>query len=245
MTLDQLVKILVSIRSDANGGAFRPCVEIDVALEQSFAPTLIKPMSLARAVSVAPDGPAQIEVKARFAADYEPHEQAIDLERLKALFVAGWDEFMNQGGVPPQATLPDVDLGYSKLRAENAGWTAPEFYALFAPAGIKITNSSDKTLVYQTKGPYSDWSSPYTLKSGGTHDFPIAYPMLFRRKVASGYQMYTLPAGSHSEFRTKVAGTPEDLYKAREPDEIARAVEDLPAPAVDKAGDKKAEDDKK
>ena len=123
----------------------------------------------------------------------------------------------------------------SRVRAlaEDAGWLAPNFYAVFGPPGVKITNSSDKTLVYQTKGPYSDWSAPYTLKPGAAHEFPIAYPMIYRRRVGTGYQMYTLPAGSHSEFRTKVAGTPEDLYKAREPDEIAKAVEDLPPPTED------------
>jgi hypothetical protein len=45
--------------------------------------------------------------------------------------------------------------------------------------------------------------------------------------------MFTLPVGSHSEFRSK-AGAPENLYKAREPEEIAKAVENLPEPAPDK-----------
>jgi hypothetical protein len=42
--------------------------------------------------------------------------------------------------------------------------------------------------------------------------------------------MFTLPVGSHSEYRTKAAGTPENLYKAREPAEIEKAVESVPAP---------------
>ncbi len=227
------LKILVSIKADPNDAAFKPCVEMDVSLQQSFAPKLVKPTELTRAVSLVPDGPAQIDIVARFAPGYEPQEQEIDSERLKALFAAGWDEFITQGG-PPQADLPDVNLGYSKLRAEDAGWSVPVFYAVFAPPGIKISNSSSKTLVYETKGPYSNWSVPYTLKPGAVHEFPIAYPMVYRRRVGNGYQMYTLPAGSHSEFRTKVPGTPEDLYKAREPDEIAKAVEDLPPPADEK-----------
>ncbi len=225
------VKILVSVRSDSNDGPFKPCVEMDIGLAQSFSPKLIKPTSLTRAVALVPDGPAQIDLTAHFAPGYEPHEEAIDSERLKALFAAGWDEFLNRGG-PPQADLSDVDLGYSKLRAEEAGWAAPDFYASFGPAGLQISNSSDKPLVYQTKGPYSDWSAPLTLKPGGTHDFPIAYPMLYRRRAGNGYQTYTLPAGSHSEFRAKVAGTPEDLFKAREPEEVAKAVDNLPAPAT-------------
>jgi len=232
------LKVLVSIKTDANDAGFKPCVELDVTLQQSFAPKLIKPTALTRAVLLAPDGPAQVDVTARFAPGYEPQEQELDSERLKTLFATGWDEFITTGG-PPQADLPDVSLGYSKLRAEDAGWTAPVLYAVFAPPGVKITNSSAKSLVYQTKGPYSDWSVPYTLKPGASHEFPIAYPMIYRRRISTGYQMYTLPAGSHSEFRTKVPGTPEDLYKAREPDEIAKAVEDLPPPEEAKPADNK------
>jgi hypothetical protein len=62
-------------------------------------------------------------------------------------------------------------------------------------------------------------------------DYQIAYPLIFRRHVGNTYQMFTLPVGSHSEFRTKAPGTPESLYKAREPAEIQKAVEDLPPPA--------------
>lgn len=237
------LKILVSIKTGSNETAFKPCVELDLTLQQSFAPRLIKPTELTRAVSLAPDGPAQVDLKARFAPGYESQEQEIDTVRLQALFAAGWDEFIASGG-PPQADLPDIDLGYTKLRADAAGWLAPDFFAVFGPPGVKITNSSDKPLVYETKGPYSGWSVPYTLKPGAVHEFPIAYPMIYRRRISTGYQMYTLPVGSHSEFRTKVPGTPEDLYKAREPEEIAKAVEDLPPPADRKPADDKGVDKK-
>ena len=139
---------------------------------------------------------------------------------------------------------PSFQAWRTAHRTSDAGWAAPDFYAVFGPAGVKITNSSDKALVYQTKGPYSDWSAAYTLKPGAVHEFPITSPMLFRRRVANNFQMYTLPAGSHSEFRTKVPGTPEDLYKAREPEEIAKAVEDLPPPTDNKPADDKPVDKK-
>ena len=230
-------KVLISMRTDKTA-AYKPCVELDVTLRQLFTPRLIKPKELTRAVALSPEGPSQVELKGRFAAGYEPQEPNIDNERLQGLFAAGWDEYVTSGG-PPQAEIPDIDLGYTKLRAVDAGWKAPDIFAVFGPPGVKITNTSDKALVYETKGPYSGWGGPYTLKPGATHDFPIAYPMLFRRRVANTYQMFTLPVGSHSEFRTKVPGTPESLYKAREPAEVQKAVEDLPPPPEAKPVEKK------
>jgi len=226
------LKLLVSIKTESSASDWKPCAEFDVTLRQTFSPKLAKLTSLTRAVALNPDGAAQIDVKGQFASGYEAQDRQIDVERVQTLLAAGWDDFISVSG-PPQANLPDIDLGYTKLRADDIGWSAPELYAVFGPPGVKITNSSDKPLSYETKGPYSDWGGPYTLKPGASHDFPIAYPMLFRRRVAAGYQMFTLPAGSHSEFRTKAAGTPPDLYKAREPDEIAKSVDGLPEPTPD------------
>ncbi len=226
------LKLLVSIKTDPTATAFKPCAEFDIALRQPFATRLVRPVELTRAVSLAPEGPAQIEVTGRFVSGYEAQDEQIDNERIKTLFAAGWDEFISSGG-PPQATIPDINLGYARLRAEEAGWTAPILYAVFKAPGLKITNSSDKPLVYETKGPYSGWGGPYTLKPGAVHEYPISYPMIYRRRMGTGYQVYTLPAGSHSEFRTKVPGTAPDLYKAREPEEIAKALEELPPPKDD------------
>ena len=223
------VKLAVSIKTDPASQAYRPCAEFDLTLRHSFSPKLVKPTSLTRAVALAAERPPQVEANGRFVPGYEPQETQIDSEQIQKLFAAGWDEFVNSGG-PPKADLRDIDFGYTKMRADDAGWRTPDLYAQFGPPGIKITNSSDKTLVYETKGPYSGWGGPYTLKPGATHDFPIAYPMVYRRKSGTGYQTYTLPVGSHSEFRTKEPGKPEDLYQAREPEEIARAVDELPDP---------------
>ncbi|MGE5191023.1 MAG: alpha/beta hydrolase-fold protein [Deltaproteobacteria bacterium] len=225
-------KILISMRTEKSA-AYKPCVDLDVTLRQLFAPKLIRPKELTRAVELAPEGPSQVEIKGRFAGGYEPQEPNIDTERLQSLFAAGWDDFISTGG-PPRADIPDIDLGYTKLRAADAGWKAPDVFAVFGPPGVKITNTSEKALVYETKGPYSGWGGPYTLKPGATHDFPITYPMLFRRRVGNTYQMFTLPVGSHSEFRAKTPGAPESLYQAREPAEIQKAVEDLPPPPADK-----------
>ena len=229
------IKLLVSIKADRSSNGWKPYAEFDVALRQSFMPKLIKPTELTRALSFGLDAPAQIEVQGRFSAGYEPQEPQINNDRLQALFAAGWEDFISGAGTL-EAQLPDIDLGYTMLRAEDAVWSSPDVYAVFGPAGVKITNTSDKTLVYETKGPYSGWGGPYTLKPGQMHDYQIAYPLIFRRRIATstGYQMFTLPAGSHSEFRTKISGTPEALYKAREPEEVQKALEAIGAPVAEK-----------
>jgi poly(3-hydroxybutyrate) depolymerase len=229
------LKLFVSIKADRSSSGWKPYAEFDVSLRQSFEPKLVKPTELTRAVSLTPDKSAQIEVKGRFAPGYEPQEPQINNERLQALFAAGWEDFVNGAGTL-EARLPDVDLGFTMLRAEDAVWSSPDVYAVFGPAGVKLTNTSDKPLVYETKGPYSGWGGPFTLKPGDTHDYQIAYPLIFRRRAATstGYQMFTLPPGTHSEFRTKISGTPEALYKAREPEEIQKAIEELSVSSEEK-----------
>jgi poly(3-hydroxybutyrate) depolymerase len=214
------IKVLISVKRDSAATAWTPCAELDLSLRQGAHPQLTKPTSLTRAVAISWDEKAQIEAKARFVEGYAAQEASIDVGKLKALFDAGWEEYIH-GGPPAQLELPDINLGYTRLRATDAGWAPPSLFATFGPPGVKLTNSSEAPLVYETKGPYSGWGGPYTLAPGGTHEFSIAYPMIFRRRLGTGYQSFTLPAGSHSEFRL-VTGQAM-LYQAREPDEIEQA----------------------
>ena len=72
---------------------------------------------------------------------------------------------------------------------------------------MKITNSSKIELVYETKDVYSRWSDPYRLQPGKSAEFKIADPLLFRRVVGDQFvQTYTLPAGSHCDFRAPERG---------------------------------------
>ncbi|MGQ0633727.1 MAG: alpha/beta hydrolase-fold protein [Planctomycetaceae bacterium] len=216
------VKIVVSIKTEPGAARWKPCAEFDVALRQAASPQLLKPDYQTRAVAVHWEGEAQLDVKGRFAPGYEPQERTLDLAKFRSLFSAGWDEYIKRDR-PVQLTLPDVELGFAKLRAADAGWDAPSLFAAYGPAGVKITNSSDKSLVYETKGPYSGWGGPYTLKPGDSHDFPISYPLGFRRRTDASYQNYTLPAGTHSEFWTPKAGYALGLYQARSPEQLTRS----------------------
>ena len=214
-------KVLVSIKTDPAANDWTPCAEFDVSLRQGVYPELRKPTALTRAVGIVWDDKAQIDVKGKFAEGYQAQDNTIDIEKVRAMFDAGWEEYVH-GGPPAQIDLHDIDLGFTKLRATEVGWSAPDLYAVFGPPGVKLTNSTDKPMVYQTKGPYSDWGGPYTLPPGGTHEFPIAYPMVFRRQMGGTYQMFTLPVGTHSEYRELKPGQGV-LYQAREPEEIEKS----------------------
>jgi hypothetical protein len=55
------------------------------------------------------------------------------------------------------------------------------------------------------------------LKEGGHDFYNIAYPLMFRRQTAGGQlEYFTLPVGSHSEFRKPLTGDVPQLFQARE-----------------------------
>lgn len=213
------VKILVSIKTDPGAVQWRPCAEFDIALRQAASPEMLKPDFKTRAVAIHWEGAAQLDVKGKFAEGYAPQNDTLENDRFAALFSAGWDEYMHKDR-PAQLTLPDVGFGFTALRATDAGWSAPSLFATYGPAGVKLTNSNDKPLVYETQGPYSGWGGPYTLKPGESHEFAISYPLGFRRNTGAGYQSYTLPAGTHSEFWSPKEGRPLGLYQARTPEQM-------------------------
>lgn len=139
----------------------------------------------------------------------------IDRDKLTALFVKCWNSWTQQGPAA-QTIIPDIDLGLTHLRLSQAGWQNPFLGVTFSPPGLRITNSSTQSLVYETKGPFSDWGGPYTLEPGGFHEYEIAYPLIYRRKVGNDYHMFTLAPGSHSEFRAPRDGSEPQLFQARE-----------------------------
>jgi hypothetical protein len=89
---------------------------------------------------------------------------------------------------------------------------------LFDEPCIKITNSSNTGLVYETKDIYSPWSSEITLPPGKSHEFKVSEPLLFRRVVNGEFAPpYTLPVGLQYEFRSPPTGGQPSLFRLREP----------------------------
>jgi predicted esterase len=212
-----LMTLAISIKPDPAESAWMPFAELSASVRQPARLELVKPTQLLRALVIAWGDGIVEGATARFAPNYKPENEAIDVDRLTSVFTEGWREW-TQIGAASRLNIPDVDFGgYTKLRATDVGWHQAAILATFGPAGLELTNSSSEPLIYETKGPYSGWGGPYTLKPGDSSQFPISYPMIFRRQAGPGYQMYTLPAGTHSEFRAPITGGPPQVFQARQP----------------------------
>lgn len=218
------LSLIVSYKTDPASATFTPCAEFDLTVKQNAWPQLERPTTISRSLSLMLEDQVQLQVTGRFAKGYQAENQTLNTDRMASVFREGWREFTHGG--PADATrLPDIDLGYTKLRAAVVEWTNPFLATTYGPAGVKLTNSSKVPLVYETKGPHSDWGGPCTLPPGKSHEYDIAYPLMFRRQSTGGaHEAYTLPAGSHSEFFVSSTGGPPRLYQARERPPLAPPV---------------------
>lgn len=214
----QIPKLIISvaIKTGAAGNTWTPYAEFEVDIRQLAEPKMQRANSQTRALSLNWADAAHMEVKGRFAPGYEPEDATLNVEQMKSIFSTGWSEFTN-GRSASETVLPDLDFGYTRMRAADVAWRAPYLSASFGPAGVKIVNSSNVPLVYETKGPYSDWGGPFTLPPGSAHDYPISYPLMYRHATSRGLEVYTLPPGSHSEYRAYPPSYPLGMYQVREP----------------------------
>ena len=204
--------ITTSLRKDAKSSQLTPISVFEIDLKQNGFAELVKPDSQSRGIRFGWDGDPLIVTKCRFADGYQAEDQTINSDLIDGCLKDCWKAWT---GLAPVATanVPDLDFGISRIRLSNAGWASPHLFATFTPPGVKVTNLTEVDFVYETKGPYSDWSnSKYKLEPGKSHEFDISYPLTYRRNG----EIYTLAPGSHSEFRVPLKGGPPSLFQARE-----------------------------
>jgi len=204
--------ITISLRKGTKNFELAPIVVFEIDLKQNGFAELVKPDSQSRGIRFGWDGEPQITINCHFAKGYQAENQTIDSNQIESWVKDCWQAWTSLSPIAT-ANVPDIDFGISKLRLSNAGWASPHLFATFAPPGVKVTNLTDVDFIYETKGPYSDWSNAkYKLEPGKTHDFEISYPLTYRRNG----EIYTLAPGSHSEFRVPLKGGPPSLFQARE-----------------------------
>ncbi len=209
--------ISIAVKPNKEAKEWQPFAEVRYDIAQPASPKVYSTTQTTRAIEIAWNEDPTVKATARFAPGYTAENSDFNTAKLEEMFQSGWKEWTHSG-TSSRVTIPDIDLGYCKLRLKDVSWSAPDLSAVFGTPGIRLTNLSSSDVVYETKGPYSDWSKPYTLKAGDYDAFDIAYPMLFRRTTAAGQlEYFTLPAGSHSEFRAPKAGSRDvQLLQARE-----------------------------
>ena len=204
--------IALSVKQDAAGPS-KPYADLEFDLAQRAEAAVVRRGFSLRTLSIRWSGEPRIKVSARFAAGYTPKNSEIHNDKLNDLVTESWRAWTHDGPAS-QVVVPDLDFGYSKLRLDGAEWSPPVFSVLYDEPGLKITNSSKVDLVYEAKDIYSAWGGPYTLKPGKSDEFKIFDPMLFRRKVGDQFvQTYTLPVGSHCEFRSPPGGGSPNLFQ--------------------------------
>lgn len=207
--------ISVAVRTGGDG-EWKPCAEFDLQVSQNAEIALVRPAYEKRALQMSWFGEPQLDASGRFAPDYRPQDPRLDTKTFKTMFRKAWGDYTHKGPIS-EVAVEDIDFGSSELRVSRLGWSSPYLYAVFDNPGVKITNSSDQPLVYETKGPYSGWGGPYELQPGKSHEFDIPYALVYRQVSPGGRQVFTLPVGSHSEFREPRDGGAPQLFKAREP----------------------------
>lgn len=213
--------VSIAMKSNKEAKDWTPYAELQFDVHQPASPRVFSPTLTSRAIEMAWDQDPQVKVSTRFAPGYQPEDKTIDAKRLEEIFLTGWKQW-TQGGPTTHVSIPDIDLGYTKLRLKDVSWSSPSLTAVFGNPGVRLSNVAKESVVYETKGPYSDWSKPFTLKEGEYNYYNIAYPLLFRRQTASGQmEFFTLPVGSHSEFRKPLEGSRPQLFQAK--DSIAPA----------------------
>jgi poly(3-hydroxybutyrate) depolymerase len=205
--------IEISVRDSQSGGKWKPYAELNFDLTQTADASVLRREFAERALRIAWTGEPSVKASARFASSYTPKNSEIRTDKLRDLFTSAWRTW-TQNGSASAVPVPDVDLGYAKLRLDGVQWSPPAISVLFDEPGVKITNTSNVDLVYETKDLYSRWSEPYRLKPGKSDEFKVFDPLIFRRVVGDQFvQNYTLPIGSHCEFRAGARGGPPDLFQ--------------------------------
>lgn len=206
--------ISLAINPEPNQDQWTPLADFDFELSQRIHAALSHPTFGRPTLRVDWAGTPQIIARGRFAEGYTPQDDAIDADRLQALFERAWTAYMHSATLA-EHEVPDVEFGSTRLRLANVGWSQPNLSLRFEAPALRLSNLAEVPLVYETKSPTSAWGGPYTLEPGESHTYKLPYALLFRRRIDSRYRTFTLPVGSHSEFRSPRAGGPPQLFQAR------------------------------
>lgn len=209
------LKIALAYKPTKDAPKFEPYADLKISLIQGAVPKLSRPDYESRLFQLVWTGDAQIKVTPVFSESYKVESKDVDNALLTEMVQTSWKGWSGHGAAA-QTPIPDLEFGIAKMRLSDVNWKSPFLGVSFAPPGVKLTNSAKEALVYETKGPFSDWGGPFTLEPGKSHELPISYPLTYRRRSGDQTYVYTLAPGSHSEFRVPISGGKPQLFKARE-----------------------------
>ncbi|WP_010588136.1 carboxylesterase family protein [Schlesneria paludicola] len=210
------VQVLISIKSTMEQAEWQPCAAFDLDLSQQLKASLQKPSHDQRIVALDWLSAAKAQGTGKFADGYSAKDATLKSDRYVELFNEAWAAYF-AGIKGSSAEIPDLPIGDSKMRLADVKFGSPAIDVTYTLARIKISNLSNESFTYQTKAPSSSWGEPLTLKPGAFHEFEIPYPLTYRRNLGPSTEVYTLPVGSHSEYRVPVTGGAPRLFAAKRP----------------------------
>ena len=207
-------QVTVSIKSGPDQKQWQPCATFDLNVSEQVKAELLKPAHDQRVISLDWLSAAHVTGSGKFVETYKATDTALQADRYVELFKEGWAAYCAQLKTGT-TEVPDIKVGESKMRMYGFEWKSPIVDVAYHVARIKLSNLSDQPFTYETKAPTSAWGAPLTLKPGASHEFEIPYPLTYRRNLPTGSEIYTLPVGSHSEFRKPLAGGAPRLFAAQ------------------------------
>ena len=207
-------QVTVSIKPGPDQKPWQPCATFDLKVSEQVIAALLKPAHDQRVISLDWLSAADVTGTGKFVDTYKATDTTLQADRYVELFKAGWVAYCAQLKTAT-TEVPDIKVGEAKMRMFDFDWRSPVIDVSYHIARIKLSNLSDQPFTYQTKAPTSSWGSPLTLKPGASHEFEIPYPLTYRHSLSGGSEIYTLPVGSHSEFRVPVTGGVPRLFAAQ------------------------------
>lgn len=207
--------VKLSTRS-AGSAKWEPYAQVNLHIADAVLAELQKPTHERRVLELDWDQGVSISGTAAFANPEMVTDKTFDAEKFVSLFQESWQKWTGSG--PASTTMvPDVVFAETKLRLQKLQGLDHVLTGDFEIPTVKVTNLSEEPFVYQTKGPYSAWGETVSLEPGKSHEYAIPYPLTYRHADNGNTEVYTLFAGTHSEYRVPLSGGKPRLFTAREP----------------------------
>lgn len=207
--------VVLSTKSPGSS-RYQPYARVNLHIADSVLAELQKPTHERRVLELDWNQGVSISGTAEFAQPDQVSDKSFDVEKFVALFQESWQKWTGAGPAST-TTVPDVVFAQTKLRLQKLQGLDHVLAGAFEVPTVKVTNLSEEPFVYQTKGPYSAWSETVSLEPGKSHEYAIPYPLTYRHSDNGNTEVYTLFAGTHSEYRVPLTGGSPRLFTAREP----------------------------
>ncbi len=179
---------------------WQPYVEVDLQVSRDYELGVVRGGFSARAIKVKEASEMRRHATGRFVAGAKPETRELNLDLLVAQLVKSVAEMQGQADALSILSR-DLDLIGVPLRLERLDRSAGLLIVGQELPGIIINNSTEDTLTYEVRGPFTDWAQPRKIEPGQRHEYRVPYPLTWRRRLPTTTLFYTLPLGREASCR--------------------------------------------